>query len=78
VADLPALAEDIARSSPYERHPLESHDGATRHEQLPGAAQRYVKAQAAIEHAVLSRPDRAAKRRSGDDTAFVSALPRAS
>jgi adenylosuccinate synthase len=46
VSDLPALAEDIARLEPeYERFPgwKAVTTGATRYEELPGAAQRYVR-----------------------------------
>jgi adenylosuccinate synthase len=47
VSDLPALAEDVARLEPeYERFPgwKATTTGATRYEELPGAAQRYVRA----------------------------------
>jgi adenylosuccinate synthase len=47
VSDLPALAEDVARLEPeYERFPgwKATTTGATRYEELPAAAQRYVRA----------------------------------
>ena len=47
VSDLPALAEDIARLEPqYEKLPgwKATTTGATRYEELPAAAQRYVRA----------------------------------
>jgi adenylosuccinate synthase len=47
VSDLPALAEDIARLEPeYEKLPgwKATTTGATRYEELPSAAQRYVRA----------------------------------
>jgi adenylosuccinate synthase len=47
VSDLPALAEDVARLEPvYERFPgwKATTTGATRYEQLPATAQRYVRA----------------------------------
>jgi adenylosuccinate synthase len=81
VADLPALAEDIARLEPvYERHPgwKATTTGATRYEQLPVAAQRYVKAlEAAIgaTAAFVSTGPRREETIWRDDTAFVTALP---
>jgi adenylosuccinate synthase len=47
VSDLPALAEDIARLEPvYEKLPgwKTTTTGATRYEELPAAAQRYIRA----------------------------------
>ena len=81
VADLPALAEDIARLEPvYERHPgwKATTTGATRYEQLPGAAQRYVKAlEAAIGATAvfISTGPRREETIWRDETPFVSALP---
>ena len=83
VADLPALAEDVARLEPvYERHPgwKATTTGATRYEQLPGAAQRYVKA---LEKAIgatavfISTGPRREETIWRNDTAFVSGLPKA-
>ena len=82
VSDLPALAEDVARLEPvYERHPgwKATTTGATRYEQLPGAAQRYVKA---LEKAIgatavfLSTGPRREETIWRDDTAFISGLPK--
>lgn len=83
VCDLPALAEDIARLEPvYERFPgwKATTTGATRYEQLPGAAKRYVRA---LEDAIgvpavfISTGPRREETIWRNDTAFVSGLPKA-
>ena len=83
VRDLPALAEDIARLEPvYERFPgwKATTTGATRYEELPGAAQRYVRA---LEDAIgapavfISTGPRREETIWRNDTAFVSGLPSA-
>lgn len=64
VSDLPALAEDVARLEPvYEKFPgwKSTTTGVTRYEELPVAAQRYVRA---LEDAI------------GAPAAFVSTGPR--
>jgi adenylosuccinate synthase len=64
VSDLPPLAEDVARLEPvYERFPgwKATTTGATRYDQLPAAAQRYVRV---LEDAI------------GAPAAFVSTGPR--
>ena len=83
VSDLPPLAEDIARLEPvYERFSgwKATTTGATRYEQLPGAAQRYVRA---LEDAIgapavfISTGPRREETIWRNDTAFVSGLPNA-
>ncbi len=83
VSDLPPLAEDIARLEPvYERFPgwKATTTGATRYEQLPGAAKRYVRA---LEDAIgapavfISTGPRREETIWLNDTAFVSGLPNA-
>jgi adenylosuccinate synthase len=81
VAALPALAEEIARLEPeYERFPgwKAVTTGVTRYEELPGAAQRYVRA---LEDAVgapaviLSTGPRREETIWRTDTPFVASLP---
>ena len=81
VSDLPALAEDVARLEPeYEKLPgwKATTTGATRYEELPSAAQRYVRA---LEDAVgapavlISTGPRREETIWRGDTAFLSALP---
>ncbi len=83
IADLPALAEDVARLEPvYERFPgwKSTTTGATRYEQLPGAAQRYVRAledAMGASAAFISTGPRREETIWRNDTAFVSGLPKA-
>ena len=81
VSDLPALAEDIARLEPeYEKLPgwKTTTTGLTRYEQLPAAAQRYVRA---LEVAVgapavlISTGPRREETIWRPETPFLSALP---
>ncbi len=81
VSDLPALADDVARLEPdYERLPgwKTTTTGATRYEELPGAAQRYVRA---LEDAVgapaafISTGPRREETIWRSDVPFVAALP---
>jgi len=81
VSDLPALAEDVARLEPeFERLPgwKTTTTGLTRYEQLPSAAQRYVRA---LENAVgapavlISTGPRREETIWRPETSFVSALP---
>ncbi|MFY9551062.1 MAG: adenylosuccinate synthase [Thermoanaerobaculia bacterium] len=81
VSDLPALAEDIARLEPeYEKLPgwKATTTGVTRYEQLPAAAQRYVRA---LEDAIgapavlISTGPRREETIWRTETPFLSALP---
>ena len=81
VSDLPALAEDVARLEPeYEKLPgwKATTTGVTRYEELPSAAQRYVRA---LEDAVgapaviISTGPRREETVWRSDTQFLSALP---
>ena len=81
VSDLPPLAEDVARLEPeYEKLPgwKATTTGATRFEELPSAAQRYVRA---LEDAVgapavlISTGPRREETIWRGDTPFLSALP---
>jgi adenylosuccinate synthase len=81
VSDLPALAEDIARLEPeYEKLPgwKATTTGVTRYEQLPAAAQRYVRA---LEDAIgapavlISTGPRREETIWRAETPFLSALP---
>jgi adenylosuccinate synthase len=83
VDDLPALSEDVARLEPvYERFPgwKATTTAATRYEQLPDAAKRYVRA---LEEAIgapavfISTGPRREETIWRNDTAFVSGLPSA-
>ncbi len=83
VDDLPALSEDVARLEPvYERFPgwKATTTAATRYEQLPDAAKRYVRT---LEEAIgapavfISTGPRREETIWRDDTAFVSGLPSA-
>ncbi len=83
VSDLPPLAEDIARLEPvYERFPgwKATTTGATRYEELPGAAQRYVRT---LEDAVgapailVSTGPRREETIWRTDTPFMGSLPAA-
>ncbi|HEY3202639.1 MAG TPA: adenylosuccinate synthase [Thermoanaerobaculia bacterium] len=84
VSDLPALAQDIARLEPeYERFPgwKASTTGITRYEELPAAAQQYVRA---LEDAIgapavfISTGPRREETIWRADMPFVAALPAAS
>jgi len=84
VSVIPALAEDIARLEPeYERFPgwKSVTTGVTRYEELPGAAQKYVRA---LEDAIgapaviLSTGPRREETIWRPETPFVSSLPPAS
>ncbi len=81
ISDLPALAEDVARLEPeYEKLPgwKATTTGVTRYEELPSAAQRYVRA---LEDAVgapaviISTGPRREETVWRSDTPFLSALP---
>jgi adenylosuccinate synthase len=81
VSDLPALAEDVARLEPeYEKLPgwKATTTGVTRYEELPSAAQRYVRA---LEDAVgapavlISTGPRREETVWRADTPFLAALP---
>jgi adenylosuccinate synthase len=83
VSDLPALAEDIARLEPeYEKLPgwKATTTGVTRYEELPSAAQRYIRA---LEDAVgapavlISTGPRREETIWRGDTPFLAALPAA-
>src|SRR4029453_62783 len=84
VSDLRALAEDVARLEPeYEKLPgwKTATTGLTRYEQLPAAAQRYVRA---LENAVgapavlISTAPRREETIWRPETPFLGALPRES
>ncbi len=81
VSDLPPLAEDVARLEPeYEKLPgwNSTTTGATRYEELPSAAQRYVRA---LEDAIgapavlISTGPRREETVWRADTPFLAALP---
>jgi adenylosuccinate synthase len=81
LSDLPALAEDVARLEPeYEKFPgwKATTTGVTRYEELPSAAQRYVRA---LEDAVgapavlISTGPRREETVWRADTPFLAALP---
>ncbi len=81
VSDLPALAEDVARLEPeYEKLPgwKATTTGVTRYEELPSAAQRYVRA---LEDAIgvpavlISTGPRREETIWRGDTPFLAALP---
>ena len=81
VSDLPPLAEDIARLEPeYEKLPgwKATTTGVTRYEELPSAAQRYVRA---LEDAIgapavfVSTGPRREETVWRSDTPFLSGLP---
>ncbi len=84
VSDLPPLAEDVARLEPeYERLPgwKTTTTGVTRYEELPGAAQRYIRA---LEDAIgapavlVSTGPRREETVWRADMPFLAALPPAS
>jgi adenylosuccinate synthase len=83
ISDLPPLAEDVARLEPvYERYPgwKATTTAATRYEQLPDAAKRYVRALEDVigaPAAFISTGPRREETIWRNDTAFVSGLPNA-